>query len=497
MTRKICSKDWKYAKIIYLKGNIFYRKVRKLNKYSYGIYLPEKIKDKNFKIEELKDKNLPFKFSAKLTKETEHYYYVTIPWEVVEILSLKNKEAIKYSLGNNDYIGRLRRKCNSLTLNVYHGDTNKWTSSYDNLITFYEKIRFKTPKGKIIIKKINKKNYFDLSNLLSKYTSRDNLPFKISYLNNNKILISCEFKHVNGKDFKYIILPRFLEVNKLSIFFGLMHSDGFKKFGYYEIYKKKINSPYVGFTSGEPLVIDLFLNLFESLFEIKRENFSANLKYPLKLKKWQKIKLENFWRKLILSTPKIYLDRKRESRWCPAGIINLGIYNILFAEIIISSLKKLLKNIKNIKRDIKESFLKGVLIGDGSPILDKKKIRRIMIAIEFKEEGDMYISILNSLGYKARNLFINDKPHRLVDIGGGIKSIEYFIKRLNFGFWEGEKYYGSLEKHYKLLKGYKNCSQSKKNYYKEKDSLEFLLKKYINELSTFLPIPKYYEEIFQ
>jgi len=497
MTRQICPKNWKYAKIIYSNGSILYKKVRKLNKYSYGIYLSEKIKDNNFRIEKLKDRRFPFKFSVKLTKETEHYYYVTIPSEITEILSLKNKEVMKYSLGNETYIGRLKKKCNSFILNISRVETNKWNLSYDNLITFSKKISFKSPKEKIIIKRGNNKKYFDLSNLLPKYTSRDNLPFRIYYLNKNKILVSCEFKHVKGEDFKYIILPRFLEVNKLALFFGLMHSDGFKKFGYYEIYKKKINSPYVGFTNGEPQIIDLFLNLFESLFEIKRDAFIANLRYPLELKEKQRFKLEDFWRKLVLSTPKIYLDKKRESKWCPAGIINIGIYNILFAEIIISSLKRFLKNIENANKNVKESFLKGVLIGDGSPILDKNKIRRIMIAIEFKEEGDMYTSIFNSLKYKARNLFINGNPHRLVDISGGIKSIEHFIKRLNFGFWDGKKYYGSLEKHYKLLKGYKNCSQSKKNYYKEKDALELLLKIYINELSTFLTIPKYYREIFQ
>lgn len=498
MTRKICPRHWKYAKITTKENEIYYKKIRKLNQYSHGINIPKEIESK-FEIQEAISKNFPFHFSTKIIKETNSYYYFVIPFEIRKILNLKNGEIIHYKLNkNHENFGKLRKKGTSLIITLPKKSRVNLKIKGKIICSILDKLKLETPPKKINSKFINNKEYFELKTLLPKITSRDEIPFKIYEPNNENILVCCEFKQVKGLGFKCILLPKYVNANKISLFFGLMHSDGFKKFGYKEIYGKYIKSPFVGFVNGEPGVIKLFLDLFEELFSINREHIQADLKFPLKIDKNQKEKLRKFWEEMTDKRPgKIYKDIERDKKWCPAGIINLGLYDILMAEIIISSLKEFIRRIDEFNNGIKRRFMTGILIGDGSPILIRNKITRVMISIEFKEEGDIYTHILNSLGYKARNLYTEKMPHRLVDIGGGIKGMESIIKELNFGFWEGDKYYGSLEKHYKLLKGHKNHSKSTIDHSEDFIKLDLMLKTYINDLSTLLPIPKYYENIFK
>lgn len=498
--RKICPKEWLFAKITTNSGEIFYRKVRKLNQYYYGVSIPSTIKS-DFKVEKFDSFSFPITFSVSIIKESESYFYIIIPSEIVKLLNLKEGDIISYNLGNQSFIGKLRKGCSSLKLTIPKSTKQ---DSLENKITINDKLKFKNTPNRIILHHIKEELCFELRSLLPKSTTRDNINFKTLELGNDKLIVGAEFKHVKGTSFKYIVFPRYVNAKKIALFFGLMHSDGSKKFAYQEVYNKYIFSPVLNFTNGDPYVIDLFLHLFEELFEINRENFSINIKYPLELDAKKEERLKKFWQRITRCEPTIYRDSKRLNRWCPLGIVNAGIYEILLAEIIISSLKKFLFWLRNSdSKSLKTNFIDGVLIGDGSPILDKGALRRIMIAVEFRFEGEIYKKILSSLGFKSRNLWpinLTNLPPaylRKLDIRGDTRFLELLFKSFLFGYFENGKFYGSLEKQYRFVSG---ALRLTKFINKQKLKIEFSmlknhLKSYINEVKSFLPIPKFYEEM--
>jgi len=498
--RKICPKEWSFVKITTERGEIFYRKVRKLNMYSYGVQIPSSIKAR-FKMESFDSFSFPLAFSASITKESESYSYVIIPHEIVKFLNLKDGDIISYNLGRKSFLGKLRKGCNSLKLTI---PKSAKEDNLENKITINDKLKFKGPPNQIISHHIKDDLYFELKSLLPKSTTRDNINFKILELGIDKLIVGAEFKHVRGASFKYIILPRYINAKKVALFFGLMHSDGLKKFGYPEIYHKHIFSPVLNFTNGDPYVIDLFLSLFEELFAINRESFSINIKYPLEMDIKKEEYIKKFWQRITKSKPVIYKDQKRLNRWCPLGIVNAGIYKILLAEIIISSLKKVLVWLKNSdSNSLKTNFINGVLIGDGSPILDNGVLRRLMVAIEFRFEGEIYREILSSLGYKSKNLwpqYITKLPPpylRKLDIRGNTEFLESLLENFYFGFFEKGKFYGSLEKQYKFISGALKLKKLRNRERREIEAkkLKCYLKNYINQVKPFLPIPKFYEEL--
>ncbi|MBI2124427.1 hypothetical protein HYT92_01415 [Candidatus Pacearchaeota archaeon] len=500
--KKICPKEWLFVKITTERGEMFYRKVRKLNLYSYGVYIPSSVKSR-FRIEKFDSFSFPLTFSVSIVKESESYSYVIIPHEIVKFLNLKYGDIISYNLGNRLFFGELRRGCNSLKLTI---PKSAKEANTENKITINDKLKLKSPSNQITLHHTKDDLYFELKSLLPKSTARDNIDFKILEIEKNKLIVGVKFKHVRGTNFKYIVLPRYVDAKKIALFFGLMHSDGSKKFGYYEIYRKYIFSPILNFTNGDPHIIELFLGLFEELFKIKRERFSGNVKYPLKIDETQKEKLLDFWYRLTRMRLQIYKDRNREERWCPAGIVNVSLYNILIAEIIISSLKKFLQWIKKEDinyKDIKKNFIRGILMGDGSPVLDNGVLRRLMIAIEFRFEGEIYKEILFSLGYKSRNLWprdINKLPQtylRKLDIQGNMNFLESLLENFSFGFSEKGKFYGSLEKQYRFISGALRLTKlrNRKKREIEAKKLKRYLKNYIYDLQSFLPIPKFYGEL--
>lgn len=498
----MCPKEWSLVKIVTKNNEIYYRKNRKLSQYSYGINIPPQITS-DFEIEKIDVLRLPLKFTTRIVKETVSYAYIIIPKDITKFLNFRKGSILKININGHLFFGKLRKKCESLGLTIPQEISNKITKNYCDIL-IEEIILLDNPMTDILI--VNKKNkqYFDLMSIIPKKTSRDSNEFKVIKIAGDRILVCCDFKHVKGMNFKYVILPRYMDSNKMALFFGLMHSDGLKKFGYQEIYNKYIFSPVLNFTNGDPHVIDLFLNLFEELFAINRENFIINIKYPLEMDTKKEEYIKKFWQKITRCSPVIYNDKKRLNRWCPLGIVNTGIYDILLAEIIISSLKKFLFWLKNSDNNsLKINFINGVLIGDGSPILDKGTLRRIMIAIEFRFEGEIYKEIFSSLGVKSRNLwpqgYDNFPPTylRKLDIQGDTKFLELLLKKFYFGYFEEGKFYGSLEKQYRFVKGALRLTKLNERQKLEKESsiLKTHLKSYINEVKSFLPIPKFYEEI--
>jgi bifunctional DNA-binding transcriptional regulator/antitoxin component of YhaV-PrlF toxin-antitoxin module len=499
---KICPKEWSLVKIITKNNEVYYRKNRKLSQYSYGINIPPQI-NSDFKIEKMDSQKLPLKFTTKIVKETVSYAYIIIPKEITEFLNFRKESILKIKVNEHIFFGKLRKKCKSLGLTIPQDISNKITKNYCD-ISIEKEILLDNPLKDILIVDKDNKLYFDLISIIPKKTSRDSNEFRILKIEGDRILVCCDFKHVKGINFKYVILPRYMDANKIALFFGLMHSDGLKKFGYREVYNKYIFSPILGFTNGDPHVINLFLNLFEELFAINRENFSINIKYPLEIDTKKEEYIKKFWQRITRCSPVVYNDKKRLNRWCPLGIVNAGIYEILLAEIIISSLKKFLFWLKNSdNKSLKTNFINGVLIGDGSPILDKGTLRRVMIAIEFRFEGEIYREILSSLGFKSRNLwppnYDNLPPPylRKLDIQGDTKFLELLLKKFYFGYFEKGKFYGSLEKQYRFIKGALKLRKLNDRQKLEIESsvLKTHLKSYINEVKSFLSIPKFYEEM--
>jgi len=499
---KICPKEWSLVKISTTNNEVYYRKNRKLSQYSYGITIPPQI-NSDFKIEKMDSQKLPLKFTTRIVKETTSYAYIIIPKEITKFLNFRKENILKIKINGHIFFGKLRKKCKSLGLTIPQDISNKIIKDYCD-ISIEEVILLDKPVEDILIVNKNNRQYFDLISIIPKKTSRDSNEFRILKIGGDRVLVCCDFKHVKGMNFKYVILPRYMDANKMALFFGLMHSDGLKKFGYQEIYNKYIFSPVLNFTNGDPHVIDLFLNLFEELFAINRENFSINIKYSLNIDTKKKEYIEKFWQRITRCKPVIYNDKKRLNRWCPLGIINAGIYEILLAEIIISSLKKFLFWLKNSNNNsLKINFINGVLIGDGSPILDKGTLKRIMIAIEFRFEGEIYRKILSSLGFKSRNLWPQNQNNlpppylRKLDVQGNTKFLELLLKTFYFGYFEKGKFYGSLEKQYRFVKGALRLTKLTNRQKLEKESLvlKVHLKSYINDVKSFLPIPKFYEEI--
>lgn len=152
---------------------------------------------------------------------------------------------------------------------------------------------------------------------------------------------------------------------------------------------------------------------------------------------------------------------------------------------------------------ILRNFMIGVLIGDGSPILDKGVLRRIMIATEFKEEADTYKKILRILGYESRNLWKEGKnvPSylRKLDIRGNKEFLLHFAKDLRFGFYCNNTFFGSIEKQFRLIKGLISHSRIKD---KELLKIEFEKLKqtycnYLKNINSFIPLPEKYKYLLK
>ncbi len=66
------------------------------------------------------------------------------------------------------------------------------------------------PQKEVLIINRGGKLYFDLISILPKKTSRDGVDFGTFKMDKNRVLVCCNFKHVDGINFKYIVLPRYL-----------------------------------------------------------------------------------------------------------------------------------------------------------------------------------------------------------------------------------------------------------------------------------------------
>jgi len=509
-TKRIkCPKEWKFVKIVIDNKHILYRKIRKVTKYYYAANVSSSLINKDSKvILENAKKEWPFCFSSKLIKENRSHCYLIVPWEIVSILGLKDKDILKFVLGNHVLYGRLRKKCHSHVLLV---KTHVKDSLKDKItkVSLTEKMNLDTPKSNVTLKNIDDKHYFDLGYCLPKTTSRDGIPFKVKEISQDSLLICAEFSHVKGRDFKYIELPRYIPSEELMLLLGLMHSDGFKKFGFKEVYNKHIFSPYVGFTNGDPFVINLFLKLFEETFNIPKKLFSFNLMYPFELNKKKELYLTRFWNSYLCSNNiRVYKNEPRTKRWCPAGILKVGIYNILLAEIVICLLKSLSKWLtkQNSYKKLLNQFLIGVMIGDGSPILDKGTLRRFMIAIEFREEGELYKTLLSRIGLVSRNLWPQDEKatvtyNRKIDIRGPLIFLKEVTNKIPFGFWSNKTFLGSIEKYYSTLKGLLKHSRldsiEKKYIKKELKKVGRVYKRYLLTIHPVLPLSSYYKDVLK
>lgn len=498
MSQRIkCPKSWKYAKLIIGKRIVFYRKITKITSYFYAINVPKGFGKKNILTIRAR-KCWPFIFTGNLIKETKSYFYIVIPQEVVKILRLNNDDILEYEIGKLKLIGKVKKKSNSLLIQIPASLEHKIKSK--ERISLIKKLRFIKSRKRIRIVRLKKRLYFDCKTILPFYTTRDKIYFRLSE-QGKKLIVFADFKHVNGTSFKYVTIPRYIPATKLALFLGLMHSDGFKKFGYKEIYNKHIYSPYVGFTNGDPFAIRLFSDLYRELFN---RYLTFSLTYPNKLTDKQKKDLNEFWKDCIKNDVTIYTYKRTRKTWCPAGIVSAREFDILMAEIVVSMLKKFIKNITEIKMyDILRNFMIGVLIGDGSPILDKGVLRRIMIATEFKEEAEIYKKALKTLGFESRNLWKEGKnvPSylRKLDIRGDKEFLLHFTKNLNFGFYCNNAFFGSIEKQFRLIKGLLSHSRIKD---KEFLKLEFeKLKKtycnYLKNINSFIPLSEKYGNLLK
>ncbi|MFH1786088.1 MAG: hypothetical protein ABH829_00340 [archaeon] len=416
--------------------------------------------------------------------------------------SLHSGDILKLRIGEKTIFVKLKRRCKSLTFTI-SAKIGRMFDTKEN-VTIMEKLELRKPDSEDIV---FEGGNVDLYRSLPIYSTRAKLEWNYCLLDDS-LLLCIEPKHVRGTEFKYIIVPQYLDVEKLGLMCGLIFSDGFKKFGFEDFYGEKCKTTTTfQFTNGDPCVIKLFTTLTRDLLEIEPSEYNGNLSFPQKLSEEKTDKIRRFWEDSYGVRIKLISFRDTKNNKCPWGIATIRIHKMVLAEFVVSLLRKLLKwtlcSQDKLAYIFKKEFIRGALIGDGSPILDKGVLRRYMISIETKKEGELYVELLNSLGIESRLLWTKDEkvaPYlRKVDLRGEYKFLEKIVYAFPLGIFINGDFLGSLEKELKALHGlFRHSKCHVKDHKKLIDLAEKIDVRFKADLYKLkeagIQLPKVYEE---
>ena len=213
-----------------------------------------------------------------------------------------------------------------------------------------------------------------------------------------------------------IILPQRILLDKEDlVIFGLLQAES----------HKSIRQPIFGFTNSSPLFVKLVLDYFNEVWRIPRGEWKCEIKY------WRHglndglvDTLKNFWSNFLkiergniairLGTA-YRLSEKSSSRY---GVNSLHIHNKIFQNVVIQLLNKIIKPLVEKEENLARFYLRGLLSGDGSVVLDSNgSIAFVGIAFNPKsDELDHYLKVLKCLDVEVNEALPRKEGRRDIQI---------------------------------------------------------------------------------
>ncbi len=214
-------------------------------------------------------------------------------------------------------------------------------------------------------------------------------------------------KENNSYRFKYVLLPRYIQLDKLTLnALGLLQAEMTK-------YTKRASN--IIFANSDPNLINIVLRFFERLF-IKNNKWSWNITFNFKLKnkesKLEIVKREeealNYWKSKTMINPQKNQNRclqysgNKKYQNMRANSPRYGSLRVIFSNIIIYQV--ILKLLKDVRKIIKEDedtikyYLQGIIAGEGYVKPSKhKSLDSVRIGCVNKKEKLFYHNLLQYL----------------------------------------------------------------------------------------------------
>jgi hypothetical protein len=449
-------------------------------------YLDLRQKEKtNIKISKIENRE-KFHLSVFLMKATEYYFVLSSPTAIafnikendMFLVKMLNMEfPVRIRPGTSTYFTMSKRYVERLNLNLK-----------EPCKIFVERV-YPTEPCKSRLELINNDGRFLVNTL--KLLPKKNSKNKWNIIDRgNYFYAFFRSKHVNGHEIKFVKVPKFIDSEKFGELLGLIITDGVK------------SGNSLGFVNGDMNILKNFIRLTTPFFPSK--DFSGYVMLPENL---CGSNCESLLRRYLSNRLKIRIisvrkSNKREKSWVPTGILVLSNHNISVLLLMLSLLDSFKKNIFKVKYDQSKSmirgFLNGVFQGDGGPILETGVTIRAIIATSSREEAEFYTKLILRLDIYAKNLWDSAKNENFVpsyfmkvDVAPRVDELLKFQEfGLSFGNYNKGKFYGSLEKQFKFLKGLYNRPATrfifeKDTYLKKKlESVESDLKDYFLDMKN-------------
>lgn len=213
-----------------------------------------------------------------------------------------------------------------------------------------------------------------------------------------------------------IVLPQKISLDRDDLtVFGLMQAES----------HKSTRQSTFGFTNSSPLFVKLVLDYFNEVWRIPRDEWICEINY------WRGSLSENlintlkdFWNNFlkikkdnitIRQGTSYRLSENSSSRY---GVNSLRLHNKVFQNIVIQLLNKIIRPMVEKEKDLARFYLRGLLSGDGSIVLDSNgSIALVSIGFNPKShELDHYLKVLKCLNIEVNETSPRKEGRRAIQI---------------------------------------------------------------------------------
>ncbi|NIO23137.1 MAG: DeoR family transcriptional regulator [Candidatus Aenigmarchaeota archaeon] len=213
----------------------------------------------------------------------------------------------------------------------------------------------------------------------------------------DKVYIQYESTHKNNKKIHYLLLPKFIKIDKNFVrCIGLLDA---------EKTKFRVKKTTLEFVNSEPLIINNIILFFE-IFYIPKEYWRWRLIFNGNIKHIVKDKLENiikFWientglsaTNQLLSSPYFTEAKGKYKIKTELGSLNLN-YNNLFFHNFVENLLNKIKLIIEKNENFILTYLSGFLCGEA--YVGDRKCREIQVGSKDEKQLDFVKKLLNKVG---------------------------------------------------------------------------------------------------
>lgn len=241
------------------------------------------------------------------------------------------------------------------------------------------------------------------------YGKKLSFPLKFELGENNIVKFWYETGHGRFEP-NPIYLPRFVSLNEYT----------FNAFGLIQAESTKQNSTFFDFTNSEPELVKFIIDYFDQVWLVNRKLWKLKIFY------WKGIltknieeKIKKFWSNFLdISENNVKIKqgtyyRLSEKSKSEYGVVSSRINNKTFRAIVLYFLSNIIKPTVEINKKKAIFYLRGLLGGDGSIVLDKNNsIARLSLSYNPKtDEFEHYSKILDLLGFTFDKNSKN-KPNR-------------------------------------------------------------------------------------